>query len=46
MEYIGILLFFIGASGMDNKNVAVPAVMVLIGLAILTVTAIKENSLV
>ena len=44
LSKLGILLFFIGAAGMDSKNVAVPVVMILVGLAILVATAIKENS--
>ena len=41
---LGFLLFMIGAGGMDSHNQLVPAAMVLIGLAIIGITALKENS--
>lgn len=41
-EHIGLILFLIGGAGMDGDNVLIPAVMVLIGLAILYVSAKRE----
>lgn len=41
---IGFLLFLLGAGGMDSQNQIVPAAMVLIGLALIAINAIKENS--
>ena len=43
MQYIGYLMFVIGAAGVDSSNVAVPVVMVLSGLAILEVSVWKER---
>ena len=43
MQYIGFLMFAIGAAGMDSPNMAVPAVMVLSGLGILAVSALREQ---
>ncbi len=44
MQKVGYLLFILGAAGVDSPNVAVPAVMVLSGLGILTVSAWRERS--
>ena len=44
MSYMGFLLFILGAAGMDSPNRIVPAIMVLVGLAIIGITALKENS--
>ena len=44
MSKLGFLLFIIGAAGMDSPNVVVPAIMVLSGLVIIGITAIKEKS--
>ena len=41
MQYVGYLMFLLGAAGMDSPNMAVPAVMALIGLGILAVSAWK-----
>ena len=38
MQKVGFILFMLGAGGMDNPNMAVPAVMVLSGLGILAVS--------
>lgn len=43
MQYIGYLMFVIGAAGMDSPNMVVPAVMVLSGLGILAVSALREQ---
>ena len=40
---IGFLLFLLGAGGMDSQNQIVPAVMVLLGLAILAISAFVER---
>ena len=42
MQYIGYLMFLLGAGGMDSPG-AVPAVMVLSGLGIIAVTAWRER---
>ena len=44
MSYIGFLLFMLGAGGMDSPNRLVPAIMILVGLALIGIHAIKENS--
>ena len=44
LSKLGFLLFIIGAAGMDSPNVIIPVIMVLTGLAIIGMTAIKENS--
>ena len=44
MGYIGFLLFLLGAGGMDSPNRLVPAIMVLVGLALVGIEAIKEKS--
>ena len=41
---IGFFLFILGAAGMDSPDVTVPVVMVAVGLSILLVTSLKENS--
>ncbi len=41
---VGFALFMLGAAGMDSSDRTVPAVMVLSGLAIMRITALKENS--
>lgn len=41
---IGFILLLLGAGGMDSQNQIVPAAMILVGLAILAITAIKEKS--
>ena len=43
MDKLGFLLFIIGAAGMDSPNITVPVVMVLGGLGIMGITALKEN---
>ena len=43
MGYIGFLMFVIGAAGIDSQNQIVPAVMVLLGLAILAISAFVER---
>ena len=42
MDKIGFVLFLLGAAGMDSPDVTVPAVMVVGGLAITGLSAIKE----
>lgn len=42
MDKVGFLLFLLGAGGMDSPDVTVPAVMVVGGLAIIGLSAIKE----
>lgn len=43
MQKIGFILFLLGAGGMDSSNMTVPAVMVLGGLGILTISAWRER---
>lgn len=43
MQKIAYLLFLLGAAGMDSPDVTVPAVMVLSGLTILSITAWRER---
>lgn len=43
IQKLGFLLFMIGAGGMDSNNQLVPAVMVLLGLAILAISAFVER---
>ena len=43
LGYIGFLMFVIGAAGMDSQNQIVPAVMVLLGLVILAISAFVER---
>ena len=43
MSKIGFLLFLLGAGGMDSQNQIVPAAMVLLGLAILAISAFVER---
>ena len=44
MQKLGILLMVLGAAGMDSPNLIVPSIMVLVGLAIIKITTLKENS--
>lgn len=46
MKYIGFLLFVIGAAGMDGNNMLMSGIIALAGLAIIGITAQKENSFV
>ena len=41
---LGFLLLIIGCAGIESENMLIPASMVLIGLAIIGITALKENS--
>lgn len=43
---IAYVLFILGCAGVESENRAIPVAMILVGLAILVATAIKENSLV
>lgn len=43
MQKLGFILFLLGAGGMDSPNMAVPAVMVLVGLAMVGISALKER---
>ena len=43
MQYIGFLMFVIGAAGIDGPNITIPVVMVLGGLGILAVSALREQ---
>lgn len=42
MEYIGFALFLIGGAGMDSESILIPAIMVLVGLTILYLSAKRE----
>ena len=43
MDKIGFILLLLGAGGMDSPNMAVPSVMVLVGLALLAISAWRER---
>ena len=43
MQKVGFILFVLGAAGMDSPDIAVPVGMVLVGLAILAMAALKEK---
>ena len=42
----GFLMLLIGAAGVDGNNMLASGVIAIIGLVLLAITAIKENSLV
>lgn len=42
IQKIGFVLFLIGGAGMDSPDRTIPVMMVLTGLLILTISAIKE----
>lgn len=44
MGYVGFLMFIIGAAGIDGNNMIAAGIIALVGLALLAITAIKENS--
>lgn len=46
MEYIGFLMMVIGAAGIDGNNMLMSGIIALAGLAIIGITAQKENSFV
>ena len=41
---IAYVLFILGCAGVESENRAIPVAMILVGLAILVATVIKENS--
>ena len=43
IQKIGFVLFLIGGAGMDSQDTTIPVIMVLIGLVIILVTAVKEQ---
>lgn len=46
MGYIGFLMLLIGAAGVDGNNMLASGIIALIGLVLLAITSVKENSLV
>ena len=42
--YIGFLMLVIGASGIEGNDMLISGIITLIGLSLLVITAIKENS--
>ena len=42
----GFLMLLIGAAGVDGNNMLASGIIALIGLVLLAITAVKENSLV
>ena len=44
MQAVGFILFLFGCAGMDNTDMVVPAVMVLVGLIILKLAAVREGT--
>lgn len=43
MGYLGFLLLLLGAGGMDNENLMIPAVFVLVGLALVVVENLVQK---
>lgn len=43
MAKLGFLLFMIGGAGMDSPDRTIPTIMILAGLAIMGIAALKEN---
>ena len=43
MQQIGFILFLLGAGGMDSPNMAVPSLMVFVGMAVLGTSAWRER---
>ena len=43
MGYLGFLLLLLGAGGMDNENLMLPAVFVLVGLALVVVENLVQK---
>ena len=46
MDKIGYVLLMLGCAGIESENMMVPAAMAVIGLAIIGISVLKENSLV
>ena len=44
MDKLGFLLLMIGCAGIESENMMIPAIMVLLGLALIVITVIKEKS--
>ena len=44
MDKLGFLSLIIGCAGMDSENMMIPAAMVLIGLAFIGLSVLKEKS--
>ena len=44
MDKLGFVLLMIGCAGIESENMMIPAVMVLLGLALIGITVIKEKS--
>ena len=43
IQKIGFVLFLVGGAGMDSPDRTIPVIMVLIGVLILIISAIKER---
>lgn len=46
LSKVGFVLMILGAAGIESENMAVPAVIALVGSAIIGISVLKENSLV
>lgn len=44
ISYIGFILFLLGAGGMDSPSIVAPAIMFLIGFALIAISAAAEGS--
>ena len=45
-EKIGFLALMLGCAGMDSQNMMVPALLALIGMAVIGLSVLKEKGLV
>ena len=41
---IGYVLLMLGCAGIESENMMVPAIMAIVGITIIGISAIKENS--
>lgn len=46
LSKLGFVLLMLGCAGIESENMMIPAIMAVVGLAIIGISAIKENSLV
>ena len=44
MDKLGFVLLMIGCAGIESENMIIPAIMVLLGLALIVITVIIEKS--
>ena len=41
---LGYVLLMLGCAGIESENMMVPAIMAIVGITIIGISAIKENS--